>query len=557
MKKAKVLVLFLSLLFVLPLSVGAIGTGGIAAYPANPSPDNDLTKSWFIYGLGPGESKEDAVIIRNDTGEDQSLTVYAVDSTTNNVGGFALEKESDNRDNIGKWIEFIDETEFDLISGESREVKFKITIPPDASVGEHSGGIMAQKGLTEEQKNLKGGFIITTRLGVRIYETVPGEIIKKVNIAGFEYIFDEGRSKYRFTVKVNNDGNVTMEPKIKLYIKDVFFGKGDREIETSPLVPRQGEIRADLETGKPKMGKFEVTAVLEYEGVDGNLIIESYPQKITFWVIPWGEILVVGLIILVNVIFFLTSFLLKRREKKHHREYIVKVGDDLESIAKEFGMNWKRLAKLNKIKAPFKIKEGEKIKIVDKKSLDGSGKEKKKRKPLKINKKKIIWIVVVFLVVSVAFNLFFLKKLEWTKSSLQKYEQVLSDKEKQIEEIESKIKEALKIQEELKVETATSTDDILQEVIISKEEIDIKILNGNGLAGVSGSASSLLEEKGYIKISVGNADRFNYEETIIECPKELIKDVCDEIKDILSSDYENIVIQETEKENEVVIILGK
>jgi len=64
-----------------PLSVLAIGGGGVAAYPTNPDPLNPVTRSWFIYGVEPGGSKEDSITLRNDSDEvNQYASVEVMDS---------------------------------------------------------------------------------------------------------------------------------------------------------------------------------------------------------------------------------------------------------------------------------------------------------------------------------------------------------------------------------------------------------------------------------------------------------------------------------------------
>src|SRR3990167_9490337 len=111
----------------------ALGTGGIGGYPANPDPNVPGSTSWFIYNLDLGESKDDAILVVNNSDETQTIKLYPVDSTTNNVGGFALEAENDPRDGVGAWIELA-ETIITLEPGANREIPFTIVIPQDADV---------------------------------------------------------------------------------------------------------------------------------------------------------------------------------------------------------------------------------------------------------------------------------------------------------------------------------------------------------------------------------------------------------------------------------------
>ena len=85
----------------------AISGNGIGIYPRYSDPNNPLTKAWFLYDSLPGETIEDSVTVSNITEKPVTLEVYAVDSTTNNKGGFALEGKEDPRDGVGAWVKFI------------------------------------------------------------------------------------------------------------------------------------------------------------------------------------------------------------------------------------------------------------------------------------------------------------------------------------------------------------------------------------------------------------------------------------------------------------------
>src|SRR3990167_3365713 len=134
----------LAVSFGMPHPTSALSAGGVGGYPANPDPGVPFSESWFIYNLDLGESKQDAVLVFNTTDEVKAVKLYAVDSTPSNQGNFALKGEDDPRVGIGAWIELSEEVII-LEPGKSKEVAFTITIPEDADVGEHSGGIILQK----------------------------------------------------------------------------------------------------------------------------------------------------------------------------------------------------------------------------------------------------------------------------------------------------------------------------------------------------------------------------------------------------------------------------
>lgn len=92
-----------------------------------------------------------------------------------------------------------------------------------------------------------------------------------------------------------------------------------------------------------------------------------------------------------------------------------------------------------------------------------------------------------------------------------------------------------------------------------KSSLTIEILNGSGVAGVAGKAKSLLTDLGYNITSTGNADNFEYEQSVIEIKASKSSFLKDLEKD-LSKDY---VIGETSStlsasnQTDVRIIIGK
>src|SRR5690606_3222626 len=55
---------------------------------------------------------------------------------------------------------------------------------------------------------------------------------------------------------------------------------------------------------------------------------------------------------------------------------------------------------------------------------------------------------------------------------------------------------------------------------LDRSELSIVIQNGSGKAGVAGSASTTLKNLGYTIHSTGNADKYDYEETVIRLSAE-------------------------------------
>ena len=360
----------------LPLSASALTSGGVGGYPANPDPAVQYSESWFIYNLNLEESKEDAIIVTNSSAESQTVKLYAVDSVPSNQGNFALESETDPKDGIGAWIKLLTNL-ITLDPGESKQVPFIITIPENADVGEHSGGIIIQKAQPGEVQGT--GASIVTRVGVRVYETVPGEIVREVKLEDFQVkrqTPEDALPYYEVTLSVLNQSNVSLRPKTELKIRgwgaqnyeslsNYIKGKGpfpitlfSQEILTKDWqLLRDQKVTTRCEWPQPRFGRFTFRAVLTY---DDEGIAKTLPTpEIVIWVIPWAELSVMG-----GVMALLIGFYVFRKRSlsgEGWKTYEIKLGDNLLEIARLAGIGWRRLARVNQLKKPYAIKTGMKI----------------------------------------------------------------------------------------------------------------------------------------------------------------------------------------------------
>ncbi len=95
-------------------------------------------------------------------------------------------------------------------------------------------------------------------------------------------------------------------------------------------------------------------------------------------------------------------------------------------------------------------------------------------------------------------------------------------------------------------------------VEVKKDEVKVKVLNGTGVAGQASGVKTLLEGKGYVGVSTGNADRYDYEMSEVQFAtgKDYLKDtVLADVKDLLPNP--KITAQAEGETADVVIIIGK
>lgn len=376
-KHIDIFIIFLITFFFLSLSTAqAIEYMHIGGKPANPDPAIENSQSWFIYQLSPGESKQDALMVLNNFDTNLDLLVYAADAVKSSSGGFALKQLVEEKKEVGSWVKFYpdpvpeifqelfmeneedivkfcalsieegkdwtsddllvfnswcqgqDRVELNIDSMSNKVINFVFSIPKDIEVGEYTGGMLIQK-IEPEITAVEGGVTLTTRVGVRIYQTVPGDIVKKLAILKFElkklyddFDFKNWFSKERrpeeimFNTGIQNLGNVSVNFSENLIIKDELFNKrgqtiGDRNFQAL----RNDVFVSTYSWARPRFGKFSFVNIISY--VDANNVEQKITSDtITLWLIPWREIFMALVII---IVLLLIRYLTRKIKKKRSR----------------------------------------------------------------------------------------------------------------------------------------------------------------------------------------------------------------------------------------------
>lgn len=353
----------------------AMEYGGFGGRPANPDPANPRTESIFIYNLNPGDTKEDGVLVVNNSKEKRTLLVYGVDGRVGSDGGFGCSQLLDVQKNVGTWIK-MSKTEVVVEPGKNEIVPFKITVPKNASVGEQDGCMMVEEKKEEKPDSNKSGMQIGFRTGMRMVLTIPGEIIRKLEIMGFEVSSAKNdTSNYTLRPLVKNSGNVSIDADIKVKTKNIF-GVTIVEHGGQSAIMRDTTTDWNYKLKKPFWGGwYKAVLTVEYDankeasvGVkSGKELTKLERPAIWFFVMPKTNGLIVQGLIVFVILFagFLYWFYQERKKwiAKSWVDYEIKQGDDIKNLAKKFDVSWKLLASVNKIVAPYVLKKGEKIKV--------------------------------------------------------------------------------------------------------------------------------------------------------------------------------------------------
>lgn len=350
-------------------SASAIGYGGIGGRPAHPRSDNPRTESIFIHTLEPGAVQEEGVLLVNNTEEQKTLLVYAVDSMVSSGGSFACRQITEPKKGVGTWIA-LTRSEVTLDPGTSETVPFTIAVPQNAGVGEHNGCIVIQ----EKKEKIEGqtGMTLSFRTGLRVAINIPGEITRELEIVGFK-IEPQKDGGHLLQPSVKNPGNVSIDADIQVVTR-YFFGLTHIQHGGQFPVLRGETSDWNFELKKPFWGGwYRSSLAVEYDknpeaGVgikSGKGLTRLEGPSVWFFSTPKPVALVTEIAVLLLIVFggFLLWLSQKRERwiRKTWVAYEVKSGEDINSLAGRFDVSWKLLAKVNKLQPPYALKAGEKI----------------------------------------------------------------------------------------------------------------------------------------------------------------------------------------------------
>lgn len=359
-----VAVLGTALLFALP----AQAAGSVGGRPGLPRDDEPRSQSIFIHTLAGGKSAKDKVLLSNRSDEPQIVEVYATDAIATNTGSFTCKQQVEDRTGAGAWIQLARQ-EVRLEAGEAELVDFTITVPGLADVGEHNACLAFTA--KEDVQDVGGNLRIRTRSAVRVAITVPGELQRGINIANFAV--NDDKNEQIFTVQLRNNGNVSADTEVGVELQSLFGGVVYENGGQYPVL-RGNTLELTYRNDETPFwgGWYSATANIVYDtdaatwGTEPTRTLEvKRAEPVAVFVWPHPLAMAIYIILFGLAVGATLYWWLERRKVQlilnSWQKYTVKSGDTLEEIAAERHENWKLIAKINELQAPYTLASGMKL----------------------------------------------------------------------------------------------------------------------------------------------------------------------------------------------------
>jgi hypothetical protein len=296
-----------------------------AIVPADAAGVPDQRVSYRL-DLDPGATVTEHALITNFSAEPVTFDILAADGVLSPTGAFDLLPPDEKSRGVGAWVEV--QPTVDVPAGGSVVVPFTLTVPENATPGDHPGGIVA--GITRTGEQADGPQVgINTRVGVRIHLRVSGEITPAFAFTDVSTSYEmswnpfaPGRLHVEYTVA--NEGNV------RLRSIQQFTALGPFGLPTGAVGPSGTVIGQQREVLPGQTSKVEqvlestwplglITTTLrgtqDSVGEDNPLAqMEQATIQTTAWAIPWMQLLV--LLILALLVFAVVRLIKRRRTKQ-------------------------------------------------------------------------------------------------------------------------------------------------------------------------------------------------------------------------------------------------
>lgn len=251
----------------------------------------------------------------------------------------------------------------------SKTVPFSLTLPANIEPGEHNGCIAVQESKPTQQSE-SNGIVLSFRSALRVAITVPGDINAAIT---FKDIRSEILAeKLLLSPVLQSKGNVSVDSNIRVGLKNVFGVMSAQKGGEFALL-REEESRFNFEFDKPFWGGWYQTAgsvdyvPLREDIADRGERKTAQARSEWLFIAPHFGATLIYIVSVVALVGAAVGFGMRRRNFKLLHQatvaYTVQPGDNIQALAERAAIEWRILAKLNNLKAPYSLKSGQTINI--------------------------------------------------------------------------------------------------------------------------------------------------------------------------------------------------
>ncbi|MHB8499142.1 MAG: hypothetical protein ACYDES_14400 [Acidimicrobiales bacterium] len=285
------------LVIALPQSAAAVALPTFSFSPVS-QPGAIAPRGDFRYDLRAGQTINDSVVLTNETSQLQDFQIWPTDGYNTTVGGaFALRPLGYPMTGVGTWIDtHLGTGVYGLPGNSSVTINFSLTVPANATPGDHAGGIEALNVTPVPQPT--GGpahFIIHRGIATAVFVRVAGPVrpsaaVSNISVVSSVPALGFGNRQATIKFQVENTGNTLLAGEAVVTVTDLFGRtvKTFRPISIQAFVPG-GRFTAiePVWHNLPLFGPETVHVKVTSPGM------AAATGQATFWIFPWLLVLIV------------------------------------------------------------------------------------------------------------------------------------------------------------------------------------------------------------------------------------------------------------------------
>ena len=288
--------------------------------PTVPAATADDTLSWSVrpadgeqgtgrpnyqYALAAGDVVHDGFEVTNRGAAPLTVQLYAADGFTTPEGQLDLLAAGEPSTDVGIWVRF-ERTELTLQPGEVVVVPFTLTVPAEASPGDHTGGVVTSVSTAGASSTV----LLDRRLGSRMHVRVQGELHPALAVGDVQVVHHGGLDPFRsgsstVTFTVENTGNARTTAAVHV----VVSGPGGvvpvqaAAADLPELLPGAVHTQRVEVPGVWGLGRVRAQVVLEPRAVGiGETAGATVQGDAESWAVPWSALALVLLVVLVALL---------------------------------------------------------------------------------------------------------------------------------------------------------------------------------------------------------------------------------------------------------------
>ena len=251
----------------------------------------------FRHELEPGESTSDQLSITNLGQSDASFDVRTGDGMIGTNGAFDIAAGTPTAS--GSWVKVDGMSGVQLLvpAGEQVIVPISVTVPANATPGDHPAGIVVSPTLNAGEVN------VTHRIGVRVHLRVAGQVAPKLEISELTTNFTPSWVPFmpgvlQLNYTVQNNGNVRLGSANQAEIAGIFWlGNTVGASAIDELLPGDAvAVTQEIEVWPLVFIWGELTASGFAVGADIVPAVDASSTAISTFAVSWTGLIVVLLI---------------------------------------------------------------------------------------------------------------------------------------------------------------------------------------------------------------------------------------------------------------------